>query len=163
MARANLENSIDRLSTEPGTTREQMDQLNAAVASSHRFIHAAMALDAIVSQGATLSTLPGWEKFASNVEKTLSLLASALRGARTMPRDFPDLREQHRLLVKERSSTAGPFDAINVEADRMTNSVNTLTEQIMQWVRSPEFARLHKMSLDAAQEIEELAKQMEQC
>jgi hypothetical protein len=86
------------------------------------------------------------------------LLASALRGARTMPRDFPDLREQHRLLVKERSSTAGPFDAINVEADRMTNSVNTLTEQIMQWVRSPEFARLHKMSLDAAQGIEELAK-----
>jgi hypothetical protein len=34
-----------------------------------------------------------------------------------------------------------------VEADRMTNSVNTLTEQIMQWVRSPEFARLHKVDL----------------
>lgn len=147
VARANLENSIDRLSAEPGTTREQMDGLNAIVASSHRFIHAAMALDAIVSQGSTLSTVPGWEMFSSQVEKTLSLLASALRGARTMPRDFPDLREDHRLLVKERSSTAGPFDAINVEADRMTNSVNTLAEQIMQWVRSPEFARLHKMNL----------------
>jgi hypothetical protein len=103
--------------------------------------------------------VPGWEKFASNLEKTFSLLASALRGARTTPRDFPDLREEHRLLVKERSSTAGPFDAINVEADRMTNSVNTLVEQIMQWVRSPEFARLHKMDLDApAQGFEELAK-----
>ena len=124
-----------------------MDRLNAIVASSHRFIHAAMALDAIVSQGSTLSTVPGWEKFPSQVEKTLSLLASALRGARTMSREFPDLREDHRLLVKERSSTAGPFDAINVEADRMTNSVNTMAEQIMQWVRSPEFARLHKMNL----------------
>jgi hypothetical protein len=61
--------------------------------------------------------------------------------------------------VKERASTAGPFDAINVEADRVTNSVNTLVEQIMQWVRSPEFARLHKMDWDApAQGIEELAK-----
>jgi uncharacterized membrane protein YccC len=147
VARASLENSIDRLSAEPGTTREQMDGLNAIVASSHRFIHAAMALDAMVSQGSMLSKVPGWEKFASNVEKTLSLLASALRGARTMPRDFPDLREEHRMLVKERSSTASPFDAINVEADRMTNSVNTLAEQIMQWVRSPEFARLHKMNL----------------
>jgi uncharacterized membrane protein YccC len=159
MARATLENSIDRLSTEPGTTRGQMDQLNAAMASSHRFIHAAMALDAIVSQGSTLSTAPGWEMFSSQAEKTVSLLASALRGARTMPRDFPDLRAEHRLLVKERFSTAGPFDAINVEADRMTNSVNTLTEQIMQWVRSPEFARLHKMNLDApAQGIEKLAR-----
>jgi hypothetical protein len=87
------------------------------------------------------------------------LLASALRGARTTPRDFPDLREEHRLLVKERASTAGPFDAINVEADRMTNSVNTMVEQITQWVRSPEFARSHKMDLDVPdQGIEELAK-----
>jgi hypothetical protein len=101
----------------------------------------------MVSQGSTLSTAPGWGKFASNVERTLSLLASALRGVRVLPRNFPDLREEHRMLVKERSSTAGPFDATNVEADRMTNSVNTLTEQIMQWVRSPEFARLHKVDL----------------
>ena len=48
-ARANLEASIDRLSSEPRTTRKQLARLSAALASSHRFIHALMALDAIFS------------------------------------------------------------------------------------------------------------------
>src|SRR5258708_32441114 len=46
VARTNLEASIDRLGAEPGTTAEQMSQLNALLASSHRFAHAAMALEA---------------------------------------------------------------------------------------------------------------------
>jgi hypothetical protein len=40
------------------------------------------------------------------------------------------------------------FDSINIEADRITNSVNTLAEQIMQWTRTPEFAALHKLRLE---------------
>jgi hypothetical protein len=42
------------------------------------------------------------------------------------------------------------FDSRNIEADRITNSVNALAEQIMQWTRTPEFAALHKRRLELA-------------
>jgi hypothetical protein len=130
-----------------------MRRLNAALASSHRFIHAAMALDAIVSQDPSLSNSPPFKIFASHVEKTFMLLASALRGVRVMSRDLPDLREEHRLMVQARTAggdaSLARFDSINVETDRITNSVNTLAEQIMQWIRSPEFAELHKLNLNS--------------
>jgi uncharacterized membrane protein YccC len=58
VARASLEASVDRLSSEPGATREQMIRLNAILASSHRFIHAVMAVDAIVSQTPAFSGSP---------------------------------------------------------------------------------------------------------
>ena len=72
----------------------------------------------------------------SKLEKTLALLSSTLRGVREPSKDFPNLREEHRLMVQARTSEANSalarFDAINVETDRITNSVNTLAEQIMQ-------------------------------
>jgi uncharacterized membrane protein YccC len=152
-ARANLEASIDRLGSEPGTTREQLARLSAALASSHRFIHALMALDAIFSQQPALANSPPFKKFMSKLETTLALLASTLRGIRVPAKDFPNLREGHRLMVQSRTSEANSalarFDAINIEADRITNSVNTLAEQIMQWTRTPEFAALHKLRLEA--------------
>ena len=80
------------------------------------------------------------------------LLASTLRGARVLSKDFPNLREEHRLMVQSRtreaSSALARFDSINVETDRITNSVNSLAEQIMQWTRTPEFAALHKHRLE---------------
>src|ERR1700722_19072776 len=151
-ARANLEASIDRLGSEPGTTREQIARLSAALASSHRFIHALMALDAIFLQQPPLASSPPLNTFLSKVETTLALLASTLRGAREPSKDFPNLREEHRLMVQSRTSDASSamarFDSINIEADRITNSVNTLAEQIMQWTRTPEFAALHKRRLE---------------
>jgi len=155
-ARANLEASIDRLGSEPGTTREQIARLNAVLASSHRFIHALMALDAIFSQQPALASSPPLKNFMSKVEKTLALLASTLGGVRVPAKDFPNLREEHRLMVQSRTSDASSalarFDSINIEADRITNSVNTLAERITQWTRTPEFAALHKRRLEAATE-----------
>jgi uncharacterized membrane protein YccC len=155
-ARANLEASIDRLGSEPGTTREQLVRLSAVLASSHRFVHALMALDAIFShQPALASSLP-LKNYLSKVETTLALLASTLRGVRVPAKDFPNLREEHRLMVQSRTtevnSATARFDSINIEADRITNSVNTLAEQIMQWTRTPEFAALHKLRLELGTE-----------
>jgi uncharacterized membrane protein YccC len=151
--RANLEASIDRLGSEPGTTREQIARLSAVLANSHRFIHALMALDAIFSQQPALASSPPLKNFRSKVEKTLALLASTLRGVRVPAKDFPNLREEHRLMVQSRTSDASSalarFDSINIEADRITNSVNTLAEQIMQWTSTPEFAALHKLRLES--------------
>jgi uncharacterized membrane protein YccC len=144
-ARANLEASIDRLGSEPGTTREQIARLSAALASSHRFVHALMALDAIFSQQPALASSPPLKTFLSKVETTLALLASTLRGVRVSAKDFANLREEHRLMVQSRTSDASSamarFDSINIEADRVTNSVNTLAEQILQWTRTPELRR----------------------
>jgi uncharacterized membrane protein YccC len=149
VARSNLEASIDRLSSEPGATRDQMSRLNAILASSHRFIHAVMALNAIVLDSPAISASAPLKKFAAAVETTLALLSSALRGGRVMSRALPDLREEHRLMVQASAAGANEsvarYDSISVEADRITNSVNTMTEQIMQWMRSPEFAELRSM------------------
>ncbi len=151
-ARANLEASIDRLGSEPGTTREQIARLSAALASSHRFVHTLMALDAIFSQQPALASSPPLKNFLSKVEMTLALLASTLRGVRVPAKDFPNLREEHRLMVQSRTNEAtsalARFDSINVEADRITNSVNTLAEQLRQWTRTPAFAGLHKRRLE---------------
>ena len=152
VARSNLEASIDRLSSEPGTTREQMSRLNGVLASSHRLIHALMALDAIFSQSPELANSPPLTLFAASVARTLMLLADTLRGSRIPLKDFPDLREEYRALVQARAGTGGDgsqFDSINIEADRITNSVNTLAEQVMHWTRSPEFAAVHKLLLNA--------------
>jgi hypothetical protein len=115
-----------------------------------------MALDAIFSHKPSLSSSPPLKNFLFKVEKTLGLLASTLRGARVPSKDFPNLREEHRLMVQSRTSEASSelayFDSINVEADRLTNSVNSLAEQIMQWTRTPEFAALHKHRLELGPE-----------
>ena len=151
-ARANLQASIDRLSSEPGTTREQLARLSAVLASSHRFIHALMALDAIFSHKPGLASSAPFRNYVSKLEKTLTLLAATLRGVRVAPKDFPNLREEHRLMVQaktsEESSALAPFESINIETDRITNSVNTLAGQIMQWTRTLDFAALHKQKLE---------------
>jgi uncharacterized membrane protein YccC len=156
VARSNLEASIDRLSSEPGTTREQMSRLSGVLASSHRFVHAVMALDAIFSQSPGLADSQPLKMFVARVAKKLMLLADTLRGLRIPLKDFPDVRETYRAMIEDRANPdageSSQFDSINVEADRITNSVNTLAEQIMHWTRSPEFTALHRLRLDGARQ-----------
>lgn len=130
-ARSNLEASLDRLSAEPGVTPEQMSRWNAMLASSHRFAHAMMAMEAGVPQTAAASPRPEFRKFRDDAEKTLDLLAKALRGERIAERDFPDLREDHNRLVAAGDPAKTRYALVNVEADRMTNSLDTLREQVL--------------------------------
>ncbi|HME11298.1 MAG TPA: FUSC family protein [Candidatus Acidoferrum sp.] len=136
VARSNLEGSIERLASEPGTTPQQLTRLSAVVASSHRFIHAVMALDAGWMQTAKVPARPPFKIFAEDVEKTLSLLVAALRGARVADKDFPNLREDHNRLVEFGDSKVQRYALVDVEGDRITNSLNTLREQILDWSRS---------------------------
>jgi hypothetical protein len=100
-----------------------------------------MALDAVFLQQPALASSPRLTNFLSKVETNLALLASTIRGARAPSKDFPNLREEHRLIVQSRTSDASSamarFDSINIEADRITNSVNTLAEQTMQRYTHP--------------------------
>jgi len=135
MARSNLEGSIDRLGAEPGTTAQQISRLNALMASTHRFVHAVMALDAGWVQTASVPARPAFRVFAADAEKTLSLLATALRGTRVADKDFPNLRADHNRLVESGDSHVQRYALVNVEADRLTNSLNTAREQIRDWCR----------------------------
>ena len=74
--------------------------------------------------------------FAEDVEKTLDLLAKKLRGMRSRAKDFPDLREDYQRLVQAADERIGKYALSNVEADRMTNSLNSLGELVTKWVRT---------------------------
>jgi uncharacterized membrane protein YccC len=136
MARTNLEASIERLGAEPGTTAEQVNQLNALLASSHRFVHALMALDAGWLHTAAVAPRTAFHPFAAHVEKTLDLLSAALRGKRVQMKEFPDLREDYHVLVRSGDQKIERYALVNVEADRIVNSLNTLSEQVLDCVRS---------------------------
>jgi len=52
--------------------------------------------------------------------------------------DLPDVREVHHALVysgEQRGAHAVERDAlVNVETDRVTNSLNTLSEELLRWL-----------------------------
>lgn len=133
LARSNMEASADRLRAEPGTRLEQIDLLTAMLANSYRFVRAVMALEA-VPVGAE-PVREEFRDFARDVESTIELLAAALRGEKLVVRDLPDLREDHLRLVRSANSEMSRYALVNEETDRMTNSSNTLREQVLQWER----------------------------
>src|SRR5262249_54339372 len=123
-ARSNLEASLDRLAAEPGVSPQELERWNTALAASHRFAHAMMALEAAIPQKEEAPPRAEFERFGGDVVRTLDSIATMLRKGRLPKKQFPDLREDHnRLLV-----TGGPAQArylfANVEADRITNSLN---------------------------------------
>jgi len=134
-ARTNLEASVQRLAAEPGTTPDQIQRINAILASSHRFVHAVMALEAGLPLTPDVPARPEFRVFAADVEKTLLLLEEILSGGRVPEKKFPNLREDHTRLVATGDPEKERYALVNVEADRMTNSLNTLREEIVAWSR----------------------------
>jgi uncharacterized membrane protein YccC len=133
LARSNMEASAERLRAEPATRPEQTRLLTAMLANSHRFVRATMALEVV-----PIGTAPVHEElrlFARDVAKTLDLLAAALRGEEFAARHLPDLREDHHRLVQTADSEMVRYSLVIEETDRMTNSLNTLREQVLQWER----------------------------
>ncbi|MGA2098361.1 MAG: FUSC family protein [Candidatus Acidiferrum sp.] len=135
-ARSNLEASVDRVTAEPGTTAEQMNRLNAMLASSQRFLNAVMALEAGWLHLPPVRPRPQFALFKADVEKTLNLLAKMLRGTRVRAHEFPKLREGQERLAQAGDAKAEQYALVNVETDRITNSLNTLGEQVTEWARA---------------------------
>src|SRR6202043_328086 len=90
LARSNVEASIDRLLAEPGTTAETKSLLSGILASSHRMIHAIMALEAGLYSSQPVPARPQFRKFADDLELTLYYLAAKLRGSRLTLEMLPD-------------------------------------------------------------------------
>src|SRR5204862_416196 len=62
------------------------------------------------------------------------IAARALRGSPITRADLPDLREDHHALVQSGDSLTERYALVNVETDRITNSLNTLSEDVLRWV-----------------------------
>jgi uncharacterized membrane protein YccC len=136
LARSNLEASIDRIIAEPGTSAARVSALSAMLASSHRVVHAMMALEAGLSSSHPVPARENFHTFANDVEMTLYYLAAALRGSPIHKSELPDLREAHHSLVETGDSLTERYALVNVETDRITNSLNTLSEQILNSIKS---------------------------
>ena len=134
LARSNLEASIGRLRTEPGVPPERLTALNTILANSHRLIHALMALEAGLLRSQPMPARPAFRNFANDVDTTLYFLAAYLRGTTVHPGDLPDLREDHRALLLSGDRRSERYQLVNVETDRVTNSLNTLALEITHWV-----------------------------
>jgi uncharacterized membrane protein YccC len=132
-ARTNLEASVDRLAAEPGTPPGRMRILGALLANSHRLAHAMMALEAGLSASRPAPARPEFRAFAADVELTLGKLAGALRGAPLNPTTLPDLRDRHDALLTSTDPETARHALVNVESDRIANTLNTLTTDIQQW------------------------------
>jgi uncharacterized membrane protein YccC len=133
IARSNLETSLQRLAAEPGVSAEQLAQVNAMLAASHRFAHALIALEAGIPQAKEQTPPPTFRTFAVAVEKTMELLSSKLRGARIAERFFPDLREAYSQFAGSDTDSNNRYSFAIAEADRMVNSLNTLRELAFAW------------------------------
>lgn len=136
LARSNLKASFDRFSAEPGASAESVSSLSGMLASSHRLVHAIMALEAGLYSSQPIAARDAFRSFANNVEFTLYYLAAALRGSPLTPDALPDLREDHRALVHSGDSLTERYALVNVETDRITNSLNTLSEELLRWTGS---------------------------
>ena len=133
-ARSNLEASIARFRGEPGAGFDRVTTLDAILANSHRFIHAVMSLEAGLARSRPVPARQAFYPFAADTVRTLSLLSAALHGAATSPADFPNLREDHNTLLRSPDPQTARYALVNLESDRITNSLNTLTLEVLQWI-----------------------------
>ncbi len=132
--RSNVEASLARLMAEPGVAPEMRHALGGILANSHRLVHAIMALEAGLWSSNPVPARPAFRHFADHVEIALHSLAAALRGSPLRLTDLPDLREDHRRLVQTGDSLTERYALVNVETDRITNSLNTLTGDLLSWL-----------------------------
>jgi uncharacterized membrane protein YccC len=129
LARTNAEASLTRLATEPGVKEERLTALRQLLANSHRFVLAVMSLEAGLTRSAPAPVRESFRTFSGGVTTTLQQLADALR-AKPVAGSLPDLREMHGELVRSGDPHFGRHALVNVEADRIVNSLNTLWEQV---------------------------------
>ena len=131
--RSNAETSVDRLGSEPRVDPGVLRLANAMLASSHRFIHAVMSLEAGLTRSQSAPARDAFLTFSIDLEKTLYFLAARLRGSSITAASLADLREDHSRLIRSGDTLTERYALVNVETDRMTNSLNTLAEQVFLW------------------------------
>ncbi|MEO8660987.1 MAG: FUSC family protein [Bryobacteraceae bacterium] len=133
LARSNLEASVDRLTAEPYAAKS-IEMYSSVLASSHRLVHAMMSMEGGLASSRPVPARAGTTIFANHVELSLYYLAAALRGSPLKASDLPDLRDDHHALIESGDPLTERYALVNVETDRITNSLNTLSEQVLKLI-----------------------------
>lgn len=134
LARSNAQALIDRVAAEPGTTPDRANLLSGMLASAHNFVRAVMALDSGLYLKRPDRVRPATIEFATEVDATLQTIADSFRSS-MVPARLPDLRAAHNAILASANAEASQYTLINTEADRITTTVNTLTEQATKWLQ----------------------------
>jgi hypothetical protein len=92
-----------------------------------------MALEAGLLSSQPVPAREPFRRFADDVELTLYYLAAALRGSPIHAEGLPNLREDHNTLVHSDEALNDRYALVNVETDRITNSLNTVSGEILRW------------------------------
>jgi uncharacterized membrane protein YccC len=144
IARSNLLSSFERIREEPGTSQRQLELLSGMWASSNRFAHAMMALESNFERPlGSVQVGPCTDFFAQTQDMLATLIVQLREPNQGQASDCFDLRAAHSRMVEAIDSQANqslrPGSAeltlLMVETDRLTNSLNTLQEQISTWMR----------------------------
>jgi uncharacterized membrane protein YccC len=133
LARSNTEAAVERFRIEGGVSPDRVTALQAILANSHRFIHAVMALEAGIYRSTPVAARDEFLAFTNAADVTLYFLTARLRGAAVAPGDLPDLRESHHALTVAGDPHVDRYALVNVETDRVTNSLNTMALEVVQW------------------------------
>ena len=137
LARSNAEASVTRLTAEPGLSEERKSAMQKLIANSHRLVLAMMSLEAGIASSSAAPVRESFRAFADKVDTTLSALSGALRAGKMDRATLPDLREAHRELTQSGDPHFGRYALVNVETDRIVNSLNTVTDLVEQWRSLP--------------------------
>jgi non-ribosomal peptide synthetase component F len=134
-ARSNAEASLARLRAEPGVSEDQVNILNKTLVSSHRLVHALMSLEAGLATSAPVPPREAFRKLTNDADATIYYLAAALRGSSIERGHLPDLREDHHALRQSGDPHVDRYALVNVETDRMVNSLNTLSGHVLYYTQ----------------------------
>lgn len=139
VARANFEAASGRFAYERGADVEVVKVLSAVTVAANRFAHASMSLESGGAEKLTEEQSMAFMVFTEQVEKNLNLLSEALRGRDVPANEFSDLRALYVEFVKTQTDESEAYGFIFFEADRITNSLNTLTEYVLKHLHKKRF------------------------
>lgn len=142
VVRTKVEASVDRVLAEPGTRPERAKLLVAMLANSHRLVDAIISLEAGLVDRESSGAPPAFQSFTHAVELTLHSLAAGLRGSPLDPAHLPDLREAHRALLEGADTSKATHELVSRETDRLTKSLDTIAEQVFEWIAPQRGAKL---------------------
>jgi uncharacterized membrane protein YccC len=131
VARFHYEAASGRFSMERGASFEDLKVLSAVTVASNRFAHSMMAVEAGSSLKFSEEQIKAFAAFAESVERSLILLCEALRGREVPRNEFPDVRSAYVQFAESQEKASEQYAIIYEETDRMTNSLVTLTEQVL--------------------------------
>ncbi|MEK2688199.1 FUSC family protein [Bdellovibrio sp. GT3] len=131
VARAEYMASMDRYLYERGSTDKDREFLAGITAAGNRFAHAMVAIESASPFALDSHQQSIFAKFVQDIESTLQNLSEALRGKDVANNEYPDLRISFVELEKMRGEE-GRHGLFYDETDRMTNSLNTLREFVLQ-------------------------------